>query len=99
MNSDRNNKKLDELISETISREKPHLDLDKWKEKHQKEIQIYKSQENSEKKPLATFEPNIWRIMSWRKVGYLAAAFLLICSLVACFLLSRKVGNLRKEQV
>ena len=39
-----NNKKLDELISKTIGRDKPKFDFDKWKDNHPKEIQVFKSQ-------------------------------------------------------
>ncbi len=35
--------------------------------------------------------------MSWNKAGCLAAAFLIISSLVACFVLSRKVTDLKDE--
>ncbi len=97
MNEDRNNKKLDELISKTIGRDKPQFDFKKWKQNHEKEIDIFESQEKSKKTTSATFEPNIWRIMSWNKAGCLAAAFLIIFSWAACFVLSRKVTDLRNE--
>jgi hypothetical protein len=97
MKDDKNNEKLDRLISQTIGREKPKFDFNEWKESHQSEIQIYESQEKSERTTLATFEPNILRIILWRKAGYIAAAFFVICSLVACFVLSRKVTELKRE--
>jgi hypothetical protein len=97
MNADRNNKKLDELISKTIGRDKPQFDFNKWKRNHEKEIDIFESQEKSKKTTSATFEPNIWWIMSWNKAGCLAAAFLIISSWAACFVLSRKVTDLRNE--
>ncbi|MFB0555966.1 MAG: hypothetical protein ACETWQ_21885 [Phycisphaerae bacterium] len=97
MNADRNNKKLDELISKTIGRDKPQFDFNKWKQNHEKEIDIFESQEKSKKTTSATFEPNIWSIMLWNKAGCIAAAFLIISSLVACFVLSRKVTDLKDE--
>jgi len=97
MNADRNNKKLDELISKTIGRDKPQFDFDKWKQNHEKEIDIFELQEKSKKTTSATFEPNMWRIMLWNKAGYLAAAFLIIFSWAACFVLSRKVTDLKDE--
>jgi len=97
MNADRNNKKLDELISKTIGRDKLQFDFDKWKQNHEKEIDIFELQEKAKKTTSATFEPNIWRIMLWRKAGYLAAAFLIISSWAVCFVLSRKVTDLRNE--
>jgi len=97
MNADRNNKKLDELISKTIGRDKLQFDFDKWKQNHEKEIDIFESQEKAQKTTSDTFEPNIWRIMLWSKAGCLAAAFLIIVSWVACFVLSRKVTDLKDE--
>ncbi|MGB2861922.1 MAG: hypothetical protein WBC05_01225, partial [Sedimentisphaerales bacterium] len=94
MNVDRNNKNLDELISHAISRDKPQFDFNKWKQAHKKEIDIFQAQE---KMNSVTFEPNIRRIMFWSKAGCLAAAFLIISSWVACFVLSGKVTDLRKE--
>ena len=44
-----------------------------------------------------TYEPNIRRIILWRKVGYLAAAFLVISSLAVSFFLYREVTDLRNE--
>ena len=97
MNADRNNKNLDELICRAISRDKPEFDFNKWKQTHKKEIDIFESQEKSKRTTSATFEPNIWRIMLWNKAGCLAAAFLIISSWVACFVLSRKVTDLKDE--
>ena len=94
MNADRNNKKLDELISKTIGRDKPQFDFSKWKQNHEKEIDIFESQEESTS---ATLEPNISRIMLWKKAACLAAAFLIISSWAACFVLSGRVTDLRKE--
>lgn len=48
MKADENNKKLDELISKTIGRDKPEFDFDKWKDLHQKEIQVFKSQKTEQ---------------------------------------------------
>jgi hypothetical protein len=94
MNADRNNENFDELISKTIGRDKPQLDFDKWKQNHVKEIDIFEAQKDSTKTTSTTFEPNIWRIMSWNKAGCLAAGFLIISSLAACFVLSGKVSDL-----
>lgn len=97
MNTNRNNKKLDELISHAIGRDKPHFDFDKWQINHKNEIDIFESQEKSKKTTSATFEPHIWRIISWRKVGYMVAAFLIISSLAVSFVLYREVKDLRNE--
>ncbi len=97
MNADRNNKNFDELITKAIGRDKPKFDFDKWKQSHKKEIDIFESQEKSKKTTSATFEPNIRRVVLWSKVGYLAAAFLIISSWAACVVLSRKVTDLKDE--
>ena len=55
MNADRNNENFDELISKTIGRDKPQFDFDKWKQSHQKEIDIFEAQEESKRTTSATF--------------------------------------------
>jgi hypothetical protein len=97
MKAERNSKKLDELICRAIGRDKPQFDFDKWKQNHEEEIDIFESQEKSKKVNSSTLEPSIWRIKLWRRVGYLAAAFLIISSLAACFVLSGKVTELQNE--
>jgi len=97
MNANRNNKKLDELISRVISRDTPEFDFDKWKQNHKNEIDIFEAQEESKKTTSDIFEPSIWRIILSSKAGYLAAACLIISSLAACFVLTGKVTDLRNE--
>jgi hypothetical protein len=58
---------------------------------------IFEAQEESKRTNSATFEPSIWSVILWSKVGYLAAAFLIVSSWMACFVLSRKVADLRNE--
>jgi len=58
---------------------------------------IFKAQEESKRKTLATFEPNIWRITLGSRAGCLVAIFLIISSWMACFVLYRKVTDLRDE--
>jgi hypothetical protein len=97
MKTNKNNKNLDELISQAIGREQPKFDFDKWQKTHTKEIEIYESQERNKKTTSDIFEPNIWRLILSKKVGYLAAACLVISSWAVCFVLSRKVTGLRNE--
>jgi hypothetical protein len=94
MNAHRNNENFDELISKTIGRDKLQFDFNKWKQNHEKEIDIFEAQEKSKRTTSATFEPNIRRIILWKKAACLAAAFLIIFSWVACFVLSGKVTDL-----
>ena len=58
---------------------------------------IFEAQEESKRKTLATFEPNIWRITLGSRAGCLVAIFLIISSWMACFVLYRKVTDLRDE--
>jgi hypothetical protein len=54
MNADRNNKRLDELISKAIGRDKPQFNFNRWKQEHEKEIDIFESQEKSKRTTPAT---------------------------------------------
>ena len=47
MNTNRNDDKLDELISGAIGRDKPKFNFDKWKHEHEKEIGIFELQTTS----------------------------------------------------
>jgi len=58
---------------------------------------IFEAQEESKKTNSVPFKSNIWRAVLWSKAGSLAAVFLIVCSLVACFVLSGKVTELRNE--
>jgi len=97
MNADKNNKNFDELITKAIGRDRPKFDFDKWKQTHRKEISIYESQEEPRAKNSAVFKPNIQRTILLSKVGYLAAALLVISSWAAYFVLSGKVAELKDE--
>jgi len=79
MKADRNNKKLDELISQAIGRESPKFDFDKWKQSHKKEIQVFESQTAEQKasQPVWIFETGR-TIMKSRIARPLAAAIIVI---------------------
>jgi hypothetical protein len=49
------------------------------------------------KRQIAPQQTKVCRIILWRGAGYLAAALLVICSLAACFVMSGKVTDLKKE--
>jgi hypothetical protein len=78
MKADKNNKKLDELISQSIGREKPQFDFDKWKSTHEKEIRIYKSQMSDEQTSRSVRAFNIWRIIMKSRITKIAAAAVII---------------------
>ena len=58
---------------------------------------ICEAQEEAKRVNTATFAPNIWRAVLGSKAGSLAAALLIISSVLACLVLSGKVTDLRKE--
>ncbi|MEJ2700835.1 MAG: hypothetical protein P8Z79_00160 [Sedimentisphaerales bacterium] len=97
MNAGRNNKNFDELIAKAISRDRPKFDFDRWKQTYEKEVDIFESQKEPAKPKPVAFKPNIQRTIFLSKVGYVAAALLVVSSLVACFVLSGKINDLRKE--
>lgn len=97
MKADRNNKDFDELIAKAIGRDKQKFDFDKWKQIHKKEIDIFESQPKSQKTNSVSFRPNIQKTIFLSKVGYLAAACLIISLFLVCFVLSGKVNDLKNE--
>ena len=94
MNMDKNDKKLDELICGAVSGNKPQFDFDKWKNEHRQQVEIFQSQRDSVS---AMVEPNTRKIVLLRKIGYLAAALLIVFSWVMCFVLSTRVTDLKEE--
>jgi len=68
------NKKLEELIRRAISRERPTFDFNRWKNDHQKEIQIFKSQTGQ----IPHSAQPRWRTIMKSKIVRLAAAAVLL---------------------
>jgi hypothetical protein len=97
MNTEKSNKNLDELISKTIGRSTPKFDFDTWKHTHKKELDIFESQKAGKQISHSRPALNIRRIIFHRQMGYRAAAFLIVISLAACFVLSGKVTELKAE--
>ena len=58
---------------------------------------IYEAFKKSKQTKSVFVQPNVWRIIVGSRTGSLAAAFLLISSWLACFVLYREVTDLRKE--
>ncbi|HUU17036.1 MAG TPA: hypothetical protein VMW72_07810 [Sedimentisphaerales bacterium] len=81
MNADRNNKKLDELISKTIGRETPAFDFGKWKAMHQKEIRIFKSQTAGQKTSRSVWIFDVWRIIMKSRTGKLSTAAVIVIAI------------------
>jgi len=78
MKSPKNNKNLDELISQTIGREKPQFDFDKWKSIHEEEIRIYKSRTSDEQASRSVRAFNIWRVIMKSRIPKIAAGMIVL---------------------
>lgn len=97
MKAGRNDKQFDKLIAKAIGRERPKFDFDQWRQTFQKEVDIFESQPKSQKTNSVSFKPNIQRTILLSKVGYLAAALLVIFSWAAFFTMSGKVKDLKEQ--
>ena len=86
MNMQRNEKRLDELISRTINTEKPRFDAEKWKQKYPDEFQSLLSRAA---KGASTHQPNLWRIIFKRPITKFAAAAVLVIGLAIGVLMGR----------
>ncbi len=75
MNKQRNERRLDELISRTINTEKPRFNPEKWKQKYPDEFQSLLSRAA---KMVSARQPNIWRMTLRRPIAKLAAAAVII---------------------
>jgi len=73
---------LDELLSNTLNREKPKFDFDKWKIAHKSEIEEYKAQTARAAKPAAKKPSNIWRTIMKTRIAKLATAAVIIVVVV-----------------
>jgi len=85
-----NNKKLDELISATIGREKPTFDFSRWKQVHKKEIEIFESQIANREVSCSATSTDIWRTVLRGKVGRIAVA---ACIIIAVLIVLRPSSN------
>jgi len=82
MKADKNNKKLDKLIYQAVSRERPQFDFDKWKQKHKEKIEIYESQTAGRRISRSALPFHIWRIIMKSRITKLAAAALVIIAVM-----------------
>lgn len=97
MNAEKNNNNFDELITKAIGRDTPKFDFDKWKKTYRNEMDIYESQKEPSETHSIAFKPNIQRMIFLSKIGYLAAALLVIFSWAAFFVMSGKVKDLKEK--
>jgi len=90
MNANKNNNRLDELISGAIGRDEPQFDFDTWKQTHEKHIEIFKSQTVSKRTSQSVQLFDIWRVIMRSRIAKLAAAAAIILILtVPMFLLDK----------
>jgi len=75
MNEQRDEKWLDELISQTINTKKPQFDAEKWKERYPDEYQML---ESPSEHLSYTGRPSIWRIVRKSPIAKVAAAAVII---------------------
>ena len=78
MNKQRNEKRLDELISRTINTEKPQFDAEKWKQKYPKELQALLSRAA---KGDSARQPSILKVILKSPLTKLAAAAVIIVAI------------------
>jgi len=84
MGKEKNEKRLDELISLAINTEEPQFDAKKWKQKYPNEYQTLISR-TSEK--ASTHRPNIWRITLRSPITRLSAATAVIIIMVGLLII------------
>jgi len=83
MNAERNNKKLDELISRAVGRDEPKFDFDKWKQAHKEEIEVFRSQTAGKQTTQFVLLINIWRAIMKSRITKLAAAAMIIIAVAS----------------
>jgi hypothetical protein len=76
MSTQRDNDKLDELISNTINTERPQFDAEKWKQQYPDE---YKTLISRREKASSYNKPDTWKVIY---AGLAAAAVILVVSLL-----------------
>ncbi|MHC4145574.1 MAG: hypothetical protein ACYSUD_12450 [Planctomycetota bacterium] len=81
MKADKDNKKLDELISQAVGREVPAFDFGKWKEDYREETETFKSQtaEQATSRSVRIFD--VWRTIMKSKTGKLSTAAVIVIAI------------------
>lgn len=78
MKPSENDKRLDERIRDAVGREQLTFDFDKWKEGHQKQIELFKS--SVSKEAAAPGQVSIWLIIAKSRLTRFAAAAVVIAA-------------------
>jgi hypothetical protein len=74
MKADENDKKLDELISQAIGRERPAFDFGRWKDNHRAETETFKSQTAGQETSRSVRMFDVWRTIMNTRTGKLSTA-------------------------
>jgi hypothetical protein len=90
MSTQRDNDKLDELISRTINTEKPQFNAEKWKEKYLDEFKTLISRSN---KSASSHRPNIMSVIFGRPAIQLAAAAAVILVVGLLLIRDKQIPN------
>jgi len=77
MKEEKDEKWLDEIISQVINTTKPQFDAEEWKQKYPEEFQLLKSRATQ----ASTRQESIWRAVFQRRIPRLAAAAVLLIAL------------------
>jgi len=80
MKADEFDKKLDEHIERAIGRGRPAFDFDKWKEEHEREIEVYNSQVGKASKQAS--HTAMWRIIMKSRITKLAVAAVIVIAVL-----------------
>jgi len=86
MKEQKNEKRMDELISRSINSGKPQFNAEKWKQKYPEEYQTLLSRKA---KGGSTGQPNIWRIILKIPITKFAVAAVLVIGLAIGMLMGR----------
>ncbi len=95
MNEQKDEKRLDELITRTINTTKPEFDSEKWKQKYPEEVEMLKSRSGQE--PLI-IQTSVWQIALQSKLMKLAAVIVVIV-VISLFIAHRGAREQESAQI
>jgi len=92
MNEQRNEKRIDELISRTINTEKPQFDVEKWKQEYPEEYQVLFSRAA---KGDSSRQPTILKVILKSPLTKITAAAVII--LAVSFLITHQIPDEQEQ--
>ena len=87
MSDKKDEKRLDELISQTIDSGKPEFDVEKWKQKYPEEFQMLQSMSKQDSRAR---QQSIWRTVRQSPITKIAAAAVIIAGIGLTAVLVRR---------